>query len=226
MENDEEIYSLETLIENFDPKRLGKSGAVFDIRKLDWMNKYYLNHKGSPESLLRLLKEWMLNDTFFLKILSLCQSRMTTLADFVKLTEFFFSILPQYSKEALLPPMISETQGAVLLYSYIKYLEKSDLWVKDQFYKGSLWLAKAFQVHHKKVVIPLLYVAITGQRQGLPLFDSMELLGKPRTRARLVHAQKLLGSVAKKIQEKINKAFKDEDLENQMLGELFRLSQE
>ncbi|WP_038499947.1 glutamate--tRNA ligase [Chlamydia avium] len=219
MENDEEIYSLEELIKKFDPKRIGKSGAVFDIRKLDWMNKHYLNHEGSPESLLQLLKEWTLSDAFFLKILPLCQSRMTTLAEFIGLTSFFFSVLPEYSKETLLPPTISENQAAVLLYSYVKYLEKNDLWVKDQFYLGSLWLAKAFQIHHKKAVIPLLYVAITGKKQGLPLFDSMELLGKPRTRARLVHAQNLLGGVPKKVQEIIDKALREKDFENQELRE-------
>lgn len=71
MEGDEEIYSMQRLIEAFDPKRIGRSGAVFDIRKLDWMNKHYLNHEGSPESLLQELKGWLWNDEFLLKILPL-----------------------------------------------------------------------------------------------------------------------------------------------------------
>ncbi|AAP04933.1 glutamate--tRNA ligase [Chlamydia caviae] len=217
MEGDEEVYSLEKLIANFDPKRIGKSGAVFDVRKLDWMNKHYLNHEGSPENLLARLKDWLVNDEFLLKILPLCQSRMATLAEFVGLSEFFFSVLPEYSKEELLPAAISQEKAAILFYSYVKYLEKTDLWVKDQFYLGSKWLSEAFQVHHKKVVIPLLYVAITGKKQGLPLFDSMELLGKPRTRMRMVHAQNLLGGVPKKIQTAIDKVLKEENFENKIL---------
>ncbi|EPJ31238.1 tRNA synthetases class I (E and Q), catalytic domain protein [Chlamydia psittaci 06-1683] len=216
MKGDEEIYSLEKLIANFDPRRIGKSGAVFDTRKLDWMNKHYLTHEGSSESLLAKLKDWLINDEFFLKILPLCQSRITTLAEFIGFTGFFFSVLPEYSKEELLPTTISQEKAAILLYSYVKYLEKSDLWVKDLFYQGSKWLSSAFQVDHKKVVISLLYVAITGKKQGLPLFDSMELLGKPRTRARLVHAQNLLGGVPKKIQTTIDKVLKEEDLESKI----------
>ncbi|CRH65095.1 glutamyl-tRNA synthetase [Chlamydia trachomatis] len=101
-----------------------------------------------------------------------------------------------------------------MLYSLVKYLEKKDLWEKDFFYQGSKWLAEAFQVHHKKAVIPLLYVAITGAKQGLPLFDSMELLGKARTRARLTYAQNLLGGVSKKVQQQVDKALQDQPLED------------
>lgn len=213
MEGDEEIYSMQRLIETFDPKRIGRSGAVFDIRKLDWMNKHYLNHEGSPESLLKELKEWLWNDEFLLKILPLCQTRITTLADFVRLTGFFFTDIPEYTKEELLPSSLSPEQATVMLYALVKYLEKKDLWEKDFFYQGSKWLAEAFQVHHKKAVIPLLYVAITGEKQGLPLFDSMELLGKARTRARLTHAQNLLGGISKKQQQQIDKMLQEQPLE-------------
>ena len=177
------------------------------------MNKHYLNHEGSPESLLKELKDWLWNDEFLLKILPLCQTRITTLADFIRLTSFFFMAIPEYSKEDLLPSSLGHQQAAVMLYSLVKYLEKKDLWEKDFFYQGSKWLAEAFQVHHKKAVIPLLYVAITGEKQGLPLFDSMELLGKARTRARLTHAQNLLGGVPKKLLQQIDKALQDQPLE-------------
>ncbi|WP_201456708.1 glutamate--tRNA ligase [Chlamydia sp. 17-3921] len=213
-ESNEEIYPLESIIQNFDPKRIGRSGAVFDIHKLNWMNKHYLSHKESSESLLTELKQWLFNDEFFLKILPLCLSRMTTLSDFVTLAAFFFSENPQYSLEELVPPSLSKEKAAILLYSYVKFLEKTDTWVKNQFYEGSKWLAEAFQVHHKKTIIPLLYVAITGAKQGLPLFDSLEILGKSRARSRLVHAQQVLGGVPKKTQSIIDKILQEQDFLN------------
>nr|CRI42674.1 Glutamate--tRNA ligase [Chlamydia pneumoniae] len=213
MEGDEEVYSLERIIETFNPRRIGKSGAVFDIQKLDWMNKHYLNHEGSPERLLKELQGWLLNDEFFLKILPLCQSRITTLAEFINLTSFFFSGLLEYRVEELLPQALSPEKAAILLYSYVKYLEKTDQWTKETCYLGSKWLAQAFNVHHKKAIIPLLYVAITGKKQGLPLFDSIEILGKPRARARLVYAEKLLGGVPKKLAATVDKFMQREDFE-------------
>ncbi|SPN73679.1 Glutamate--tRNA ligase,glutamyl-tRNA synthetase,Glutamyl- and glutaminyl-tRNA synthetases,glutamate--tRNA ligase,tRNA synthetases class I (E and Q), catalytic domain [Chlamydia serpentis] len=213
MESDEEIYPLERIITNFNPRRIGKSGAVFDIQKLDWINKYYLNHKASPKALLEELKGWLLNDEFLLKILPLCQSRIANLAEFIKLTSFFFSAFLEYSVEELLPSALPAQQAALVLYSYVKYLEKSDQWTKDNSYSGSKWLAQAFNIDHKKTIIPLLYVALTGKRKGLPLFDSLEILGKPRARARLLHAQKLLGGVPKKLTIAIDRFMERDDFQ-------------
>src|SRR5277367_6483982 len=42
MPGDKEIYSLEEITKEFDPKRIGVSGAFFDIQKLDWINQQYL----------------------------------------------------------------------------------------------------------------------------------------------------------------------------------------
>src|ERR1700692_3211449 len=42
MSGDREIYSLQEIIQEFDHKRIGVSGAVFDIQKLEWINQQYL----------------------------------------------------------------------------------------------------------------------------------------------------------------------------------------
>lgn len=211
MDGEEEVYSLDTLIREFNPRRIGKSGAVFDVRKLNWMNKSYLSQSESPEVLLQQLKSWLWNDEFFLRLLPLCQTRISTLSEVLELSAFFFSVYPEYQVEQLLPSGtgITKEQAAILLHSFVKYIELEDLWIKDSFYQASKWLAQTFGIHHKKVVIPLLYVAITGKKQGLPLFDSMEILGKPRTRARLTHAEALLGGVPRKLQNTINQALQD-----------------
>ncbi len=52
MPGDKEIYSLEEIIREFDPKRIGVSGAFFDIHKLDWINQQYLINTISARSAL------------------------------------------------------------------------------------------------------------------------------------------------------------------------------
>ena len=42
MPGDKEIYPLDEIIREFDPKRIGVSGAFFDVLKLDWINQQYL----------------------------------------------------------------------------------------------------------------------------------------------------------------------------------------
>lgn len=220
MEGDQEIYSLEEMIQSFNPRRIGTSGAVFDIRKLDWINKSYLSHQGSPETLLHELKQWLWNDDFVMRILPLCQTRMSTLSEFIPLSGFFFSLYPEYTAEELVPPVLSKEHAAILLYAFVKYIESDDIWLKDRFYLGSKWLADTFHIHHKKGIIPLLYVAITGKKQGLPLFDSMEILGKPRVRNRLLHAEALLGGVPKKVKNSIDQSVKDRSFSSALLQEL------
>ena len=57
-------------------------------------------------------------------------------------------------------------------------------------------LAEKFDVHHKKVVIPFFFAAIMGKHQGPPLFDSVTLLGKDRTRVRLMQGIESLGGIS------------------------------
>lgn len=220
MEGGEEIYTLDTLMNVFNPRRIGTSGAVFDIRKLNWMNKSYLSQSTTSETLLGELKQWLWNDDFLMRILPLCQTRISTLSEVMDLSSFFFSLYPEYQEDQLLPSSISREQGAILLHAFVKYIEVEDLWTKDPMYQASRWLAETFHVHHKKVVIPLLYVAITGKKQGLPLFDSMEILGKPRTRVRLVHAENMLGGVSKKLQNSIAQALKEEKFTPEFVRDL------
>lgn len=47
---DQEIYSLKELIENFDLKKVNKSGAIFNIKKLNWLNSHYLKTIDPLES--------------------------------------------------------------------------------------------------------------------------------------------------------------------------------
>jgi glutamyl-tRNA synthetase len=56
-------------------------------------------------------------------------------------------------------------------------------------------------------MIPLLYGALTGKRQGPPLFDSVGILGKDRTRARLLRAIEFLGGISNKKMDLLTKAW-------------------
>ncbi len=64
MPGDREIYSLEEVIREFDPKRIGTSGAVFDIGKLDWLNQHYLINHIPQEKLWERIKAWGFTDSF------------------------------------------------------------------------------------------------------------------------------------------------------------------
>lgn len=198
MPGDKEIYSLEEVIKEFDPKRIGLSGAVFDITKLEWLNQHYLINLIPQDKLWDRIKAWGFNDNFMRSLMPLCHTRIKTFGEFMELCQFFFINHLEYTLENLTPKQITAEQAVSLLQTFIWALEEKEDWGSKSFESASHEIAEAFGVNHKKVVMPLLYVTLTGRRQGLPLFDSVQLLGKDRTRARLLNAINFLGGLSNK----------------------------
>lgn len=211
MAEEKEIYPLQELIETFDPKRIGSSGAYFDIQKLDWLNQQTLMRSIKEEQLWDELKKWLFNDVFMQKLMPLVHTRMKTFAEFMELCAFFFIEHLEYTPEMLCPSQIAQDKAAMILQAIIWSLDEREDWGREGIEAASHEVANAFSVNHKKVVIPILYVAFTGKRQGPPLYDAVELLGKGRARARLLHAMALLGGVSSKKMALLTKAWKQRE---------------
>lgn len=211
MPQDKEIYSLEEIIEGFDTKRIGVSGAFFDIQKLDWVNQQYLINKIPEEQLWEKIREWSFNDTFMKKLMPLVHTRIKTFAEFMELCDFFFINHLPYTEELLCPGQTSKEKSAAMLQCIIWSLDEQENWGRSGIEKASHEVADAFGVHHKKVLIPLLYGAIMGKRFGPPLFDSVELLGKDRARARFLRSIDVLGNISNKKMSDLTKAWTKRD---------------
>ncbi len=198
--DDREIYTLDELIKEFDPKRIGVSGAVFDIKKLDWLNQHYLINNVPTDKLWERIRQWGFNDSFMSKLMPLCHTRIKTFGEFMELCDFFFVNHLPLSKELFTLPQIDFLGAAYLLQSLIWALDEKENWGAKGIEEASHEVASAFEVNHKKTLIPLLFGAIQGKRQGPPLYASFELLGKDRARVRLMEAITFLGGISGKKQ--------------------------
>jgi glutamyl-tRNA synthetase len=125
----------------------------------------------------------------------------------MELFGFLFVNHLQYAPEELCPSAQSKEKVAMMLQALIWDMDARENWKREGIEKASHEVAAIFDVHHKKVVIPILYISITGKRHGPPLFDGVELLGKDRTRARLLHAIELLGSISNKKMDLLTKGW-------------------
>lgn len=211
MPNDLEIYTVEELIKAFDQKRIGVSGAYFDVLKLDWINQQYII-KNIPESQLwERIKEWGFQDAFMQKLMALCHTRIKTFSEFMELCQFFFIHHIPLSEDTLTPKGIPGDRTAAMLQAIIWSMEEEENWGRDGIDHASRRVAEVFGVNHKKVIIPILFTALTGKQQGPPLFDSVELLGKDRTRARLLQAIEFLGGISNKKMSQLLKAWQVRD---------------
>ena len=211
MPDDQEIYTLDEIISSFDPKRFGTSSAFFDTQKLDWLNQHYLINSVSEKDLWPRIREWGFNDALMEKLMPLCHTRIKTFAEFMELCNFFFIQHISYTEEGLTPKGLSLAESALLLQVMIWELDNTEDWSGQGFNAASRRLAELFGKNHKKVVMPLLFVAIMGKRFGPPFFDSIDILGKDRARARLLGAMTFAGGVSNKQMSKLKKAFEGGD---------------
>lgn len=205
MPNDEEIYSLEHFIKAFDPKRIGVSGAFFDTQKLDWINQQYLINSIPENQLWDQIKQWAFNDAFMEKLMPLCHTRIKTFAEFIELCGFFFIHHIPLTEENLCPKDLDGEKSGYILQGMIWHMDENENWKRDGFEAASRKCAEFFEVNHKKVIMPILFTAITGKQQGPPLFSSVEILGKDRTRARLLQAIEFLGGISNKKMAQLKK---------------------
>lgn len=198
MEEDKEIYNLEEIISQFDPKRIGTSGAFFDIQKLNWLNQKRIIETISEDQLWARLVEWNFNEAFMRKLMPLVHTRMKTFGDFIQICEFFFINDLKLAPELLCPKNTTPETISSLLQTLIWSMDAQEDWTGKGLEKASHEAAEIFDLHHKKVIIPALFAAIMGKLQGPPLFDSVTLLGKDRTRVRLMTAIEVLGGISNK----------------------------
>ena len=100
---DKEIYNFNELINSFSLDRVNKSGAIFDVQKLNSFNNYYIKNYETNQLKLLLVnfvpKSWELTD----EIIDLVKDKAVTLADFKNLLQFLFEdiILTEQHQEII-----------------------------------------------------------------------------------------------------------------------------
>jgi glutamyl-tRNA synthetase len=202
-----EIYEIDEIVREFDPSRIGISPAVFSVQKLEWMNQQYIINNIPQEKLWDRIKEWSFSDEFMKKVVPLAASRMKTFGEFFELADFLFINHLPYSLDLFKLDGMEFPQCTTVLQTMIWNMDEQEDWSAQGFNTASKNVAARCGINYKKVVIPLLYAALMGKKQGLPLFDSAGLLGKDRVRARLLQSIDFLGGISSKRTDVLKKAW-------------------
>lgn len=190
---EEEIFDKETLIDIFDPDRLSTSAAVFDAKKLKWMNGEYI--KAADFQVVRDLtmphlikagrvtqdmdesrKQWIE------EIVDLYKEQLGYGAEIVELTDLFFKKEIIYDEAAL--EVLAGEQVIEVLQVFTDKLIHLDDFNKDAIKMEIRATQKETKHRGKKLFMPI-RVATTGQTNGPELPKAIELLGKEIVLARL-----------------------------------------
>ncbi len=181
---DREIFSKEELINEFSLERCSKINAIFDPKKLLWLNGIYIR-KENPLKIMEystpFLKQAGIMDNVLKqskekieKIISLQQERIKTLKDVPELIDFFVNEDVQYKKEDVEKVLNEGIKNTLqLLYNELENIEfKHEILeetVRNFCLHNSL---KTSEIFHP------LRLAVTGRTKGPGLFEAMEVIGK------------------------------------------------
>lgn len=194
---DKEILSLEEMITQFDLKDVNPSPAIFDIKKLEWLNGEYIR-KMSNEELAKKLQEYLVDSPRYAgeaghpakgkiaPIVPLIKERIKKLSDFIPLTDFLFE-KPEYEKDIFLKVVGKEREKD--LTSFIEKVLKTmeslkKPWQAEEFEKEFRLLAEKLKLSTGQM-FQLVRACISGQTVTPPLFESIKILGEDETLERV-----------------------------------------
>lgn len=185
---EQELFSLEELIQAFDLERVNKAGARFDPDKTKWYNHQYMQQQDNYElasAFKNLQPELAEIDTDYIALaVNLIKERATFVDEFWGLSHFFFQAPSSYDEKALGKAVKDDTkalmQEVVLVLESISQ-EEFSVETVQAVVKG--WITNN-NIGFGKVMMPL-RLALVGALQGPDVFDIMFLIGKNESVQRL-----------------------------------------
>jgi len=184
---EQELFSLEELIEQFSIERVGKSGSKFDPEKAKWFNHQYLSKKSDYELLEYLRPQFQLHgisvtEDYALQVIHLIKDRVNLLPDLWNNSWFFF-IAPQIYNEQV-KNKIWQNSTADLIIAFAKEVENLPEFNHDTLHSLVKNFTLAKQVKMGQLMNPLRLLAV-GSSQGPGMLDIAETLGKAEFLSRI-----------------------------------------
>jgi glutamyl-tRNA synthetase len=192
---EQEIFSLEELIQAFSLDKVNKAGARFDLDKTKWFQQQYMQQK-SDEDLTELFKPIIVNkvkqsvdENYVTKVISLIKERATFVADFWDLSSFFFIAPTEFDAKA---SKKAWKEGAPeLMAELIAVLTKIDNFSTENVETIVKEWITSKEIGFGKVMQPL-RLSLVGAMKGPHIFDIMSMIGKEETIDRITFAIKTL----------------------------------
>lgn len=192
-EGEEEIFSKEEFIKIFDEKRLSKSPAFFDKKKLEWINNQYMKEKDSETvfemTIPHMVKAGMLSEspseaelTWARDLVGLYQQQMSYAGEIVPLSELFFREHLDFTEEA--QEVLDGEQVPTVMAELAKQLETLEPFEPAEIKKSIKAVQKETGIKGKQLFMPI-RVAVSGQTHGPELPNTIALLGRDKVLARL-----------------------------------------
>jgi glutamyl-tRNA synthetase len=210
---DEEIVPVEVIVERFRLEDVQRSPAFFDIKKLSHMNGVYIRElsvdefvavsrpwvdpvpgewapggwrnpdTGEPEVAAPAWAPEHYDAVVFAALAGVTQERVTVLSEVPELVDFLFLADAPDDPDSWQKAIVGDEAAPQILAAALAAYETCP-WDKDALHEVTLAIAEAVGRKLGKAQAPI-RVAVMGRTRGLPLFDSLAVLGRDETRRRL-----------------------------------------
>ncbi|HZY80708.1 MAG TPA: glutamate--tRNA ligase [Cyclobacteriaceae bacterium] len=176
---EQEIFSMDELIEAFSLERINKAGAKFDIQKAQWFNQQYIRKKG-PEMVEFLMANRSDCDRQKAeRIVEVLKDRVTFQKDFLTMGKFFFEAPTTYDD------VLNKKWSPAADLFFTKLEEVLRRNPDPAAFKMNIEVAASETNVKSGSMMQILRVAITGGTAGPDLVSSMEILGAPEVADRI-----------------------------------------
>ncbi|BCD68771.1 glutamate--tRNA ligase [Nitratiruptor sp. YY09-18] len=177
---DQEIFSLQEMIELFDPKDINKSASAYNLSKLQWLNAHYI--KNSPNArLVELLEDFgiFLADHDKKEILlDALKERAKTIKELAEMAKDILEEPSEYDAKACKKACKGEWRE--ILQAFLDKLRSLQAHLPTDFHAIIEEVVNEKEIGFGKIGQPL-RVALTGKLGGPDLADIMAIIGKDET---------------------------------------------
>lgn len=195
----QEIFSVDELIEKFDLVRVGKSGSVFDIKKLEWLNSHYINQMDISTRTDAVMPFWEqealvnsdTNRDWLENIVEAVGERLTTFQDILPQTRFFFTDNFEYDAKAVKKWWGGSDEKKQKTSEILTHLGQilEDISTFDlETVESAIWKYTDENDIKRVAAMQAMRIALTGTSFGPSLFDIVVLLGRDEVLKRIQRA--------------------------------------
>lgn len=185
---EQELFTLDELVEKFSIDRVHKGGAKFDYEKAKWYNHQYIMKK-SNEELVPLVKPFIqqynvaLSDDYLLKVIALVKERCHLLADFREQGHFFFATPETIDAETIKGKWNEQKREF-----FTAWLQQVDTDMEPAAIEAAFGqLAEVHSLKKGELMLPL-RIMLVGGKYGPGVFDIVAMIGKEETVKRVESA--------------------------------------
>ncbi len=196
--DEREKFTLEETVKLFELEQMSKKAAIYDTKKLTWMNGQYLSElpleKILPEAKQFFIKDGLVdekwfenptNEAYFAKLVDVVRVRVKTLQEVADASTYFFKDVDEYDTKGVIKHF--KPESAALLEQCIAAVKADDVYDLVSTEAAYSKIAADNDLALGKVIHPT-RLALTGRTVSPGMFDVMVLLGKKKTLERLEKA--------------------------------------